>query len=369
MKLSLILMGLVAFSPSPLAPQALAKERLALPVEKVANIRIHTPVPVDLSPDGQWLAYTTQNPGASRPIENTHRFYTPTGVPLTWGGGRMEVWVSNTKTGETLNLSGGHGSSWGPAWSPNGQRLAFYSDRSGKAGLWIWEKGTSQVRQVSDAIVRPYFWFEVVRWTPDSLRVLCKILPEGMTLAQAAMLIPVSGPRVPLKDGNEPSVLVLSSPTKSTPREEPIGKQPELGGVGFANTSLADLAIIDVENDTLRRIVRGVKPRWFSFSPNELFVAFTTIQGWESNSQQPVFGLQVYSMADDRSWIVGPNIRGSYGINVSWSPDGRRLSYLTSVPAGKVNVSLSPSPEANRVSALSEHILVSLMIVVLPCGM
>jgi len=64
-------------------------------------------------------------------------------------------------------------------WSPDGKKLAFYSDRSGQMSVWVWEQATGRLRQVSAVIARPHFWFELVRWTPDSRKVLCKVLQKG----------------------------------------------------------------------------------------------------------------------------------------------------------------------------------------------
>ncbi len=248
---------------------------------------------------------------------------------MTFSGGRMEVWITNTKTRENLDLTGGTGSSWGPVWSPDGKRLAFYSDRSGEAGLWVWERSTGKARRLSHAIVHPYFWYEDVRWTPDGRSVLCKVVPDGMTLAETINTIPVAGPRVVIKGGGEPSVRVYTSLPNPVAGDAKGGNQPDLIGVGFTNTYLSDLAIVDVATGRLKCIARRVKPAWYSFSPDGSQVAFTDALGTEADSQQTVFDLQVYSLAEDRSLTVVPRVRLSFGTNVSWSPDGKLLSYVS----------------------------------------
>lgn len=315
---------------SVLAVGALAERQLApLPFDETARARTLTPVPVDLSPDGRWLAYTAEDPASRSPIQEGNAQFTATGVPMSWGGGRGELWVVDTTSGETADLSAPGATTWGGVWSPDGQRLAFYSDRGGQVNLWLWELPTRRVRRVSDAIVRPFFWFELPAWSPDGRRVLCKVLPEGMTLVEAAALLPTAGPRVAITDWSKPSVFVLASPTNKPPQEAAPAEEPELVASAFTNSALADLAIIDVERGELERIVRSAKPRWFSFSPDGRHVGFTSLLGWEANSQQPVYDLQVYSVGAKQSRVLVPRFRQQFGIGVSWAPDGATLSYLT----------------------------------------
>jgi dipeptidyl aminopeptidase/acylaminoacyl peptidase len=325
--ISTVALGLAVLTA---APEVSAEGKVApVPIEEAAAAPTLTPVPIDLSPDGQWLAYTAEDPTAHPPINEGGHEFTATGVPMSWGGGKSELWVANTTTGESINLKTKGAMSWGGVWSPDGSRLAFYSDRRGQVNLWIWERSTGRIRQLSEAIARPFFWFELPRWSPDGRRVLCKVLPEGMTLAQAAARLPTSGPRVAIKDWAKPSFFVLSSPTEKRPQETGSQSEPEVVASAFTNSALGDLALIDVETAAVTRIVQGAKPRWFSFSPDGKMVAFTTLLGWEANSQQPVYELGVYFEAEHRTRILVRRIRQGFGISVSWSPDGKELGYVT----------------------------------------
>src|SRR5258707_67688 len=134
---------------------SLAQKQLSpLPI-KAALARLTFPenMPISLSPDGEWVAYTLADP---RRKESTgdlkYRVYTHTGVRPDVIG--CDVWMTNVKTGKATNLTEGKGTSWGPVWSPDSQRLAFYSDRSGAQHVWVWEKSTRQLRQISNGIVR-----------------------------------------------------------------------------------------------------------------------------------------------------------------------------------------------------------------------
>jgi hypothetical protein len=63
--------------------------------------------------------------------------------------------------------------------------VAFYSDRDGEAGIWIWEKATGEANRFPGVTPRAFYGFETMRWSNDSQHILCKILPEGTSIAQA----------------------------------------------------------------------------------------------------------------------------------------------------------------------------------------
>lgn len=70
-----------------------------------------------------------------------------------------------------------------PLWSPSGNRLAFYSNRSGELQLWTWSTGSGRVRQLTDLAggvdadpttrVRGYVT-DTFRysWSPDGTRIV-----------------------------------------------------------------------------------------------------------------------------------------------------------------------------------------------------
>jgi len=313
----------------------LAQQRQApLPVEEVlAALRIHLYTPLDLSPDGRWVAYTLQEGRRKEKTEEGYArvYFTPTGVNKEVLG--CDIWITNTQTGESKNLTEGKGSSWTPVWSPDGNRLAFYSDRSSAARLWVWERSSGKLRQISEEIVHPFYAFEVARWSPNGRRILVKILPEGMTIERARDTI-VSSQQMEKGGANGPTVMVYRS----------SGSKEATTGVGqyatdqWTSFRRADLALVDVATGEVQRIATGFNPAWYDFSPDGSNVAFTSTKGFESQqSQQRVYDLAVVSLSDARPRVVAPDIQLDYvGMTVSWSPDGKMLSYITSSSGGPV---------------------------------
>jgi dipeptidyl aminopeptidase/acylaminoacyl peptidase len=315
----ILLLGLLAIQPAASAdpPRPLAVE------DALAQLSFAYRIPIDVSPDGEWVAYTIQDPRRRESAgQERYSLFSRTGVSVE--AQACDVWITRIATGETRNLTGGRGSSWGPVWSPNGRALAFYSDRDGEARLWIWSAASDRSRPVSAAVVRPLFVFEVPRWTPDGTRILTKVLPEGLTLEKAADLLEGAGPGSTTHDAKDGvTAVVYRSSSISTLGQAKPGAEPS----AWMNASLADLALIDVEIGTVDRIVKQVRPRGYWISPNGSSVALTTLKGDES--WEILFDLCVRSLKDGSTRVVAPGLSFEYGITVSWSPDGTRLAFLT----------------------------------------
>jgi dipeptidyl aminopeptidase/acylaminoacyl peptidase len=214
-------------------------------------------------------------------------------------------------------------------WSLDGKYLAFYSDRNGTEHVWLWERSSAKMRQLSEAIPRPFFNFQVVRWTPDSRYVLAKVLPEGMTVEQAADL---TNPRSPAPSEKAksagPTVTVYSSPAVAegatgTATEKPVEKAS--GGDRYRG----DLALIEADNGKVMHLVTNIKPLGYWISPDGKYLAYTAWQGIEENTQQPVYELNLFSFAERTSRILVPKLKQNSGNSVSWSPQSDSLAYTT----------------------------------------
>lgn len=109
-----------------LAAQSPAPIRDPLPVGVAADLRdVNGRSPVAISPDGQWVAYTVET--TDTVARATHQYSAP-GFPFAEGDSRMEATITNLETGETVRLGTPKSSSWPAVWSPDGTRVAFYSD-------------------------------------------------------------------------------------------------------------------------------------------------------------------------------------------------------------------------------------------------
>jgi dipeptidyl aminopeptidase/acylaminoacyl peptidase len=337
-------LGAVAAAAAPWMPlhaqgQAMdaqdARLHEPLPLQVVVSVHGHNGrSPIHFSPDGQWIAHTVTT-DETVPRDARAMLYSPTGVPFGEGDSRMEATLTHTRTGEKIRLGGPGGTSWAPVWSPDGERVAFYSDQDGEAGLWIWERASGTAWRFPGAIVRPLFGFEQVRWSNDGLRVLVKLLAGGLSIAQANAMDSMgraSTTRFPDVPPGQPSVLVRrhepaaseGSTAAAAGQAEPADESP----------AVTDLAVVDLKTRRIERLAPRARVLWYAFSPDQRFVAYTVSKGPEPNTQQSLFDLVVVEAGGNGRRVLIGDVRLGYGIECNWSPDSRAIACIESGQLG-----------------------------------
>ena len=106
-----------------------------------------------VSPDGSRVAYAVVTPMKCREDVWTLE----SGLPVIFRGARLHVVEVATRKAIALGAEGA--TSFAPAWSPDGTRLAYYSDEGGSLRAWIFDtgKGTSApAADLTDQSPLPY---------------------------------------------------------------------------------------------------------------------------------------------------------------------------------------------------------------------
>jgi dipeptidyl aminopeptidase/acylaminoacyl peptidase len=149
MKNSLLAAGVVLGGVATLAAQSgpLALPRSAPSVEQILSLkRAGSP---ELSPDGRFVAYTVR---ATNWDENTYE---------------TEIWLADAATGATRQLTNGRKSSQSPAWSPDGSRIAFISDRTDKRQIYLINPAGGE----ADALTTLEDGVTSFAWAPGGTRI------------------------------------------------------------------------------------------------------------------------------------------------------------------------------------------------------
>lgn len=281
-------------------------------------------VPISLSPGGEWVAFTLHNPGKSpTPQKPRYSRLTRSGAPSPLAG--SDIWIANTRTGQSRNLTGGKGTSWAPVWSPDGRFLAFDSDRDGQSRLWLWEKPTDKLRQVSSEIITTGDTFDGAQWTPDGKTIVIRVLPAGMKVEDLLDIAYGPAAQQSAKAGISSAEVVESHESSDASDQRPAASDSsaEFGIL------LSDLAAIDISTGDVKRIAHKVRLHSYSLSPDGRHIAVMSyIRQSSFHAQQPLSDLSIGDLETGELSLLQSDIPWNFR-PISWSPDSRQFVYST----------------------------------------
>jgi dipeptidyl aminopeptidase/acylaminoacyl peptidase len=262
-----------------------------------------------LSPDGSRIAYVlrTQDTERDRPAS--------------------ALWRVDTAGGDPVRLTTGTGDS-GPAWSPDGTRLAFLRASDGPAQLWVLPAAGGEPEQLTTLPLgagRPF-------WSPDGTRV--------------AFTAPVDGAAA---DGEDDAARTrrAAAPIVS----DRLDYQAD--GSGLLRTVHAHVHVVDVAAGDCRQVTEGdwhaSEPAW---SPDGARLAFAAATGTDVDLDYRA-GAYVIDATDRRARpeLVGFGT-GAAGV-VTWTADGSALLVVGSPdgPTGQAGLFRLPVTGATDVPA------------------
>src|SRR5438477_3298962 len=138
---------LTLMAVAALGAAAVAQTRTAPTVDQILSIeRVGTP---EISPDGRLVAYTVRRTNWD---ENAYE---------------TQIWLADATTGAARQLTHAKKSSRSPAWSPDGSKIAFISDRSDKNQIYVISASGGEAEPLTsleDGVSR-------FQWSPDGRRI------------------------------------------------------------------------------------------------------------------------------------------------------------------------------------------------------
>ena len=303
---------------------------------------------IAVSPDGNQLAVVVQNYRRHQARQISERFL-PSGLNKGFEG--SEIWLATVKNGESRNLTPNWGTSYRPAWSPDGKKLAFYSDKHGKAQLWVWERGEDEPRLASEVTIRPFSQSgPPPLWTPDGTRIVVKLQPETEVIEET------------LPDREAVSVTVFAS---CVPEETPANKEnpegeSELWWPSWGHWFRSDVGVITVATGEVQTLAQGFHPFGLRLSPDGTTVGVVNFRGFEKlENAQGVNEFYLFPLDGTPPKLIADSLK-FHGILFSWSPDGRYIAYTTegypgSTEASKSELFLISTTDGSQVNLTQEY--------------
>jgi len=317
-------------SPSDHAPvRPVGDPAGALPLDLAFDIREFLwSSTLSISRDGRRLAYVVRQP---RGDVNTSTRYQPNGTPSSVVGGKVYITDRGTPGGRTTEVCPG-GSCWGPSLSPNGEVVAFYSDKDGPPQLWAFDVATGRTRKVSPIRIKAKLWTgDEAQWSPDSRTVYVPTAPDA---GDAAWLPePETKAAAAKPDANTPAVTVLRGGSEEPKSAKPGESTPRQ--TFYYRENNAAITAIDARTGAARPLVSAMaesRPSVLRLSASGRWVTYLSVfkDHGITNQESSVDLAVVPATGGAPKLIVGdlPLLNDYHGRNYAWHPTDDALVYM-----------------------------------------
>jgi len=241
---------------------AFADDRIASPPPDLAPAYVHPNIAqpsstraFSVSSDGALAAYVVQVPVAD-PAPSAAMFLS-TGAPTMVAQG-ARIMIVDLRGGAPSRICASPGNDWDPVWSPDGSRLAFYSDRDGEARLWLYERASRQCRRVAERPAKSLLWaHEEPRWSPDGSRIYFAVWPESGRGSPAQARVALTPNSAPEMAPGGVSLYRHDPAAADAPAARPAQAQGEdfETRCGFVSYAAASIAVVPADGGGEARIL------------------------------------------------------------------------------------------------------------------
>jgi dipeptidyl aminopeptidase/acylaminoacyl peptidase len=299
-----------------------------LPIEDVLRAPVLASYsPPALSPDNRFLAYAVVDSARVQRAEDP-REVIESGV--AWYAVGTDIWIADLTTGAHRNITDSKGHNWDASWSPDGEQLAFMADRSGTAQLgparlWLWERRTGELRQVSEADVRE--GYTPMQWAGDDHSVLVSLFPQDLGRAGYVDRINPKSPTTAAAIAKGGPQVFEYDPARSD--AAPVANQIN------SDMWLRDLALIDVRTGTSRRLTKNQRIGHYFVAPDRQRIVYSVLQAEaKAGSGQYLFDVIVQDLATAKMRVLASSVPLTLlGVPFAWSPSSDRVTWRSGGPS------------------------------------
>ncbi len=248
----------------------------------------------EISPDGEWVAYTVTTTNLEKDDANT------------------QIWMVSTSGGDPIPLTMSGESASNPKWSPDGKYLSFTASRGedSRTQVFLLDRRGGEARQLTE-VEQGVGGYE---WSPDGSRLVLTIRDPD-TASAGGQAGSGAGTRV-----REPWVIDRL--------------QFKRDGTGYlTDQRKTHLYVFDLDTKVLQQITSG---RWDegspAWSPDGTRVAFVSNRTADpdANSNNDIWVVSADNTDRGGTLVRITDYEGSDG-SPAWSPDGDWIAYTTGI--------------------------------------
>jgi dipeptidyl aminopeptidase/acylaminoacyl peptidase len=343
----------------------------AEPAEKRRAVVSGAPLPLDLafsartirrwldqpsvSRDGKWIAYEVLAPPEKSPetqMEKGNRFL-PSGTPSGCAG--LRLYVAETATGKNRAICDKENNCWRPSFSPDGRKIAYYSDEGGLPQLWVYDLGTSQSKRVNEARIKAKHWpGDEAAWSPDGREVFVPV-----QLANHPVSAPPAAAARQHKEG-APAVTVYRSGSEEAAAAAGDGTPPGMMA-HFLWENNSTLAAVDVDSGKLRVVVPAdaePRPSNLRLSPDGKWLSYLSVFRMKGETASDTyFDLAVVPASGGTVKVVESDVEMGdddyFGATYRWRPGTSQIVFLKKK---RLWLADAQSPAGTKPRALAEKL-------------
>ncbi len=231
---------------------------------------------------------------------------------------RGDIWTMPSAGGNARRVTQGPANDQWPRLSPDGQRIAYFSNQSGNNDIYILELRTGQTRAVTNSRADEFFQ----NWSPDGKRlVFCREINGNKDIWT-----------IHLESGQEAQLTREPAPDDD-PSWSPDG-QLIVFDSGRGGTQ--DIYVMNADGSGVRQVTQGAA--FFqvpSFSPDGRMIVFESFQPGSGQSG----GLFVVGAQGGQTMQISRD-----GTTACWSPDGSTIFFAADRGGDNNGIFRVPAP-------------------------
>ena len=267
------------------------------------------------------------------------------------------LWIADSNGERIRELTHGNWRDSSPVWSPDGEKIAFLSDKDGTSQIHVMWLDTREVAQLTHVDKTP----ESLRWSPDGkMLVLTMFLedtddilevelpdePEGASWAEGAIIIdrlswrrdgrgpvPKGYSHIFIMDaelGGTPKQLTSGDYSHSDPQWSMDGKKIYFSAIRKPDAEYlrgdSEIYSVDLETLDIKTLTdRNGPDRGPAVSPDGKWIAYTGYD--DKNHTSHLSSLYLMDVDGRKKRLLAGNLPNSPS-NVSWSTDSSGVYYL-----------------------------------------